>query len=91
MKGNFKKKRVQLLDDLKTDEIGDLFGYTLSAEEILSLYPCNTGTFEKEDYNNRDLTITYDIHTAYDLRIKNVPFVVWGKEYKSNHKAFVFL
>ena len=78
------------LDDLKTDEIEDLFGHTLSAEQILSLYPCDTGTFKREDYNSPDLTITYDVHTAYNFRIKNVPFVVWGKEYKNNHKAFVF-
>jgi len=78
------------LNDLKTDELDDLFGHTLSAEQILSLYPCDTGTFKKEDYDNPNFTITYDIHTAYNLRIKNVPFVVWGKEYKNNHRAFVF-
>lgn len=78
------------LNDLKSNEIDDLFGHTLSEEEILSLYPCDTGTFEKEDYSSPELTITYDIHTAYNLRTKNVPFVVWGKEYKNNHKAFVF-
>lgn len=78
------------LNNSRTDEIADLFGHTLSEEEILTLYPCDTGTFEKEDYNSPDLTITYDVHTAYDLRNKNVPFVVWGKEYKNNHKAFVF-
>lgn len=78
------------LNDLRTDEIEDLFGHTLSAEQILSLYPCDTGTFKKEDYDKPDLTITYDIHTAYSLRIKNAPFVVWGKEYKNNHRAFVF-
>ena len=78
------------LNDLRTNEIADLFGHTLSEEEILTLYPCDAGIFEKEDYNSPELTITYDIHTAYNLRIKNVPFVVWGKEYKNNHKAFVF-
>lgn len=78
------------LNDLRTDEIDDLFGHTLSAEQILSLYPCDTGIFKKEDYDKPDLTITYDIHTAYNLRIKNIPFVVWGKEYKNNHRAFVF-
>lgn len=78
------------LNNSRTDEIADLFGHTLSEEEILKLYPCDTGTFEKEDYNNPDLTITYDIHTAYNLRSKDVPFVVWGKEYKNNHRAFVF-
>ena len=78
------------LNNSRTDEIADLFGHTLSEEEILTLYPCDTGTFEKEDYNNPDLTITYDIHTAYNLRSKDVPFVVWGKEYKNNNRAFVF-
>lgn len=78
------------LNDLKSNEIDDLFGHTLSEEEILTLYPCDTGTFEKENYSSPELTITYDVHTAYDLRNKNVPFVVWGKEYKNNHKAFVF-
>ena len=78
------------LDDLKTDEIEDLFGHALSAEQILSLYPCDIGTFKKEDYDKPDLTITYNVHTAYNLRIRNVPFVVWGKEYKNNHRAFVF-
>lgn len=73
-----------------TDEIEDLFGYTLTEEQILSLYPCDTGAFKKEVYDKPDLTITYDVHTAYNLRIKNVPFVVWGKEYKYNHRAFVF-
>ena len=82
--------KLFLLNDLRTNEIADLFGHTLSEEEILTLYPCDTGTFEKEDYNSPELTITYDIHTAYNLRIKNVPFVVWGKEYNNNHKAFVF-
>ena len=78
------------LDDLRSNEIDDLFGHTLSAEQILSLYPCDTGTFRKEDYDKPDLTITYDIHTAYNLRIKNIPFIVWGKEYKNSHRAFVF-
>ena len=78
------------LNNSRTDEIADLFGHTLSEEEILKLYPCDIGTFEKEDYNSPDLTITYDIHTAYNLRSKDVPFVVWGKEYKNNHRAFVF-
>lgn len=67
------------LNNLKTDEIEVLFGHTLSADQILSLYPCDTGTFKKEDYDKPNLTITYDIHTAYNLRIKNVPFVVWEK------------
>lgn len=78
------------MDDLKTDEMEDLFGHTLSAEEILSLYSCDIGTFKKEDYDKPDLTITYDVQTAYNLRIKNDSFVVWGKEYKNDHKAFVF-
>lgn len=92
MKKNLKRKRVSLLplDSLRADEIGDLFGHTLLAEQILSLYPCDTGTFKKEDYDKTGLTITYDAHTAYSLRIKNVPFIVWGKEYKNKHKAFVF-
>ena len=92
MRKNLRRKKVELLplNDLRTDEIGDLFGHTLSAEQILSLYPCDTGIFKKEDYNSPDLTITYDIHTAYDLRSKDVPFIVWGKEYKNNHRAFVF-
>ena len=67
------------LNDLRTDKIEGLFGHTLSAEQILSLYPCDTGIFKKEDYNSPDLTITYDIHTAYNLRSKDVPFVVWEK------------
>lgn len=78
------------LDDLKADEIGNLFGHTLSEEKILSLYPCDTGAFKKEDYDKARLIITYDAHTAYSLRVKNVPFVVWGKEYKNKHRAFVF-
>lgn len=92
MRKNLRRKKVKLLplNDIRSNEITDLFGHTLSEEEILTLYPCDTGTFEKEDYNSPELTITYDIHTAYNLRIKNVPFVVWGKEYKNNHKAFVF-
>ena len=73
-----------------SDEIYDLFGHRYSEEEILSLYPCDTGAFHKEDYNTPDMTITYDVHTAYNLRMKNVPVVVWGKEYKNNHRAFVF-
>lgn len=92
MRKNLRRRKVKLLplNDLRSNEIDDLFGHTLSAEQILSLYPCDTGTFRKEDYDKLDLTITYDIHTAYNLRIKNVPFVVWGKEYKNNHRAFVF-
>ena len=92
MRNNLKRKQVKLLplNNSRTDEIADLFGHTLSEEEILTLYPCDIGTFEKEDYNSPDLTITYDIHTAYNLRSKDVPFVVWGKEYKNNHRAFVF-
>lgn len=92
MRKNLRRKRVKPLplNDIRADEIADLFGHTLSEKQILSLYPCDTGTFRKEDYNSPDLTITYDIHTAYSLRIKNVPFVVWGKEYKNNHRAFVF-
>ena len=92
MRKNLRRRKAKLLplDDLRSNEIDDLFGHTLSAEQILSLYPCDTGTFRKEDYDKPDLTITYDIHTAYNLRIKNVPFVVWGKEYKNNHRAFVF-
>lgn len=78
------------LNKLRPDEVEDLFGHTLSEEQILSLYPCDTGTFRKEDYDSMDLMITYDIHTAYCLRTKSVPFVVWGKEYKNNHRAFVF-
>ena len=78
------------LNNLKTDEIEDLFSHTLTEEQILSLYPCDTGAFKKEDYDGPDLTITYDIHAAYNLRIKNVPIVVWGKEYKYNHRAWVF-
>lgn len=78
------------LNELKADEIGDLFGHTLSEEKILSLYPCDTGAFKMEDYDEAGLTITYDVHTAYSLRVKNVPFVVWGKEYKNKHRAFVF-
>ena len=73
-----------------SDEIYDLYGHRYSEEEILSLYPCDTGTFNKEVYDKPGMTITYDIHTAYDLRMKKVPFVVWGKEYKNNHRAFVF-
>lgn len=67
------------LNDLRTNEIADLFGHTLSEEEILTLYPCDTGAFVKEDYNSPELTITYDTHTAYNLRIKNVPFCCVGK------------
>lgn len=78
------------VNDLRLDEPEDLFGHTLSEEQILSLYPCDTGTFRKEDYDSMDLMITYDIHTAYCLRIQNVPFIVWGKEYKNKHRAFVF-
>lgn len=78
------------LNDLRSNEIADLFGHILSEEEILTLYPCDTGIFKREDYDKPELTITYDVHTAYDLRNKNVPFVVWGKEYKNNNKAFVF-
>lgn len=78
------------LNNLHTDEICDLYGHRYSEEEILSLYPCDTGTFHKEDYDTPDMTITYDVHTAYSLRKKNVPFVVWGKEYKNNYRAFVF-
>lgn len=73
-----------------SDEIYDLFGHRYSEEEILSLYPCDIGTFNKENYDKPGMTITYDIHTAYNLRMKKVPFVVWGKEYKNNHRAFVF-
>lgn len=73
-----------------SDEIYDLFGHRYSEEEILSLYPCDTGAFHKEDYNSPDMTITYDVHTAYNLRMKNVPVVVWGKEYKNSYRAFVF-
>ena len=72
------------------DEIYDLFGHRYSEEEILSLYPCDTGAFHKEDYNSPDMTITYDVYTAYNLRMKNVPVVVWGKEYKNSYRAFVF-
>ena len=60
-----------------SDEIYDLFGHRYSEEEILSLYPCDTGTFNKEVYDKPGMTITYDIHTAYDLRM-------------NNHRAFVF-
>ena len=73
-----------------SDEIYDLFGHRYSEEEILSLYPCDTGAFHKKDYNSPDMTITYDVHTAYNLRMKNVPVVVWGKEYKNSYRAFVF-
>lgn len=92
MRKNLRRKKVKLLplNDIGSNEITDLFSHTLSEEEILTLYPCDTGTFEKEDYNSPELIITYDIHTAYNLRIKNVPFIVWGKEYKNNHRAFVF-
>ena len=92
MRKSSKQKRVGLLplDDLKVNEISDLFGHTLSSDQILSLYPCDTGIFNKEDYDKPGLTITYDIHTAYNLRIKNIPFVVWGKEYKNIYRAFVF-
>lgn len=85
-----KKVKPLPLNNLRTDEIEDLFSHTLSAEQILSLYPCDTGIFRKEDYDKPNLTITYDIHTAYNLRIKNIPFAVWGREYKNNHRAFVF-
>ena len=78
------------LNNLNSDETYDLFGHKFSEEEILSLYPCDNGTFDKEDYDKPELTITYDVHTAYNLRIKKVPFVVWGKEYKNNRRAFVF-
>jgi hypothetical protein len=77
-------------NNLKADEIDDLFGHRLSDDQILSLYPCDIGIFHKEDYNKSELTITYDTHTAYELRKRNVPFVVWGKEYKNNLRAFVF-
>lgn len=77
------------LNKLQPDEICDLYGHTYSEEEILSLYPCDKGVFHKEDYDTPDMTITYDVHTAYNLRMKNIPFVVWGKEYKS-YRAFVF-
>lgn len=78
------------LNNLNSDETYDLFGHKFLEEEILSLYPCDTGTFNKKEYDKPELTITYDVHTAYNLRIKNVPFVVWGKEYKNNYRAFVF-
>lgn len=58
------------LNEVRIGEIEDLFGCTLSAKQILSLYSCDTGTFKKEDY---------DIHRAYNLQIENVPFIVWGK------------
>lgn len=79
-----------LQSNLKVDEIDDLFGHRLSEDQILSLYPCDTGVFHKEDYDKPEWTITYDVHTAYSLRIKNIPVIVWGKEYKNNHRAFVF-
>lgn len=78
------------LNNLRADEVYDLYGHRYSEEEILSLYPCDTGTFQKEDYENPEFTITYDIHTAYNLRMKKVSFIVWGKEYKNNHRTFVF-
>ena len=81
---------MQLNNLQNSDEIYDLFGHRYSEEEILSLYPCDTGAFHKEDYNSPDMTITYDVHTAYNLRMKNVPVVVWGKEYKNSYRAFVF-
>ena len=34
-----------------SDEIYDLFGHRYSEEEILSLYPCDIVTFNKEDYD----------------------------------------
>lgn len=77
------------LSNLNGDETYDLYGHRLSEEDILSLYPCDKGTFNKGDYDNPELTITYDVHTAYNLRKNKVPFVVWGKNYK-NHRAFVF-
>ena len=49
MRKNLRRKKVKLLplNDLRTNEIADLFGHTLSEEEILTLYPCDTGAFEK--------------------------------------------
>lgn len=77
-------------NNLKADEIDDLFGHKLSDDQIMSLYPFEEGIFYIEDYSKSELTITYDIHTAYNLRKRNIPFVVWGKEYQNSLRAFVF-
>lgn len=77
-------------NNLKVNEIDDLFGHRLSDNQIMSLYPFEEGMFHKEDYNKPEFIITYDIHTAYNLRERNIPFVIWEKEYKNNLRAFVF-
>lgn len=77
------------LNNLNREEIYDLYGHGISEEEVMSLYPCDKGVFQLEKYNTPDYTVTYDPHTAYCLRQKNIPLVVWGKQYK-NHRAFVF-
>lgn len=79
-----------MVSNLRPDEIKDLYCTDLSETEILSSYPCDKGTFKKSDYDSPELTITFDTHTAYYLRMKKVPVVVWGKKYKNNHRAYVF-
>lgn len=74
---------------MERNETMYLYGHRENEKEIRIKYPYETGTFLKEKY--ADKYTTYDVHTAYNLRKRDVPVLIWGKKIKNeNRRAFVF-
>lgn len=80
---------MPLRDNLKLDEIRDLYGHSFTKNKIKTVYPYDDRVFCKEKYKDKKYTVTYDPYAAMTMRRNHIPVIVWGQKYK-NHRAFVF-
>lgn len=71
------------------DEILYTYGHSYSEAEIKGIYPYSGTEIKKQHYVGGSYRITYDCHTAYQLRKKNVPVVAWGAKDRGRD-IFVF-
>lgn len=86
------KMKVSDIVPLDNTFHADFYLHKCTKIEILKKYPLESGIFDKKDYQDKKFTLTYDVHTAYDLRTRNIPVLVWGKKERTNHQnGFVFL
>ena len=55
---------MPLRDNLKLDEIRDLYGHSFTKNEIKTIYPYDDRVFCKENYRDKKYTVTYDPYAA---------------------------
>ena len=96
-------RQITAHDVNKRDSLGDdevdyngiplylYYGHNLSEKDIRNKFPYENQKFNRKKYSGKNMMLTYDVKTAYNLRKRSLPVLAWGQPLEDGRRAFVFL